>query len=157
MLLQIKRDGTLPTDPTEYFNFVVDRYWRANTPVLTTQLSEMYNKKLENDLESRIATNRQLAIHIGSEKTRQNGWFQHWSQLECKSATTTQCKRKCWLLSGQRDEKTSCDCCRCTSSKPRISSSYTDLQLCSTFAKLYSVAVCAAHPPSYASPREALL
>ena len=42
-----QKDGTLPTNPTEYFNlnFVVDTCWRANTPVLTTQLSEMYNEK----------------------------------------------------------------------------------------------------------------
>ena len=38
-------DGTLPTNPTDYFNFVVDTCWRAYTPVLMKQLLEMYNKK----------------------------------------------------------------------------------------------------------------
>ena len=34
--LQFKKDGTLPRNPTDYFNFVVDTCWRANTPVLTS-------------------------------------------------------------------------------------------------------------------------
>ena len=43
--LQVKNDGTLPTNPTDYFNFVVDTCWRASAPVLTTQLSELYKEK----------------------------------------------------------------------------------------------------------------
>ena len=43
--LQVQKDGTLPTNPTNYFNSVVDKCWRANAPVLTTQLLEMYNEK----------------------------------------------------------------------------------------------------------------
>ena len=31
--------------PTDYFNFEVDACWRANTLILTKQLSEMYNQK----------------------------------------------------------------------------------------------------------------
>ena len=36
----------MPTNPTDYFNFVVDTCWRANAPVLTKQLSEIYAQKL---------------------------------------------------------------------------------------------------------------
>ena len=44
-----KKDGTLPPNPMEYFKFVVDICWRANTLVLTMQLLEMYNKKKVKD------------------------------------------------------------------------------------------------------------
>ena len=44
-----KTKWTLPTNPTEYFNVVVDTCWRANALVLTTQLSEMYNEKRVDD------------------------------------------------------------------------------------------------------------
>ena len=55
MQLQVKKDGTLPTNPTDYFNF--DTCWRANTLVLTTQLSEMYNEKqVEEGLEGHKST-----------------------------------------------------------------------------------------------------
>ena len=40
--LRVKKNGNLPTNPTDFFNFVVDTCWRANTPVLMTQISEMY-------------------------------------------------------------------------------------------------------------------
>ena len=36
--LQVKKDGTLPINQTDYFNFVLDTWWRANTLVLTMQL-----------------------------------------------------------------------------------------------------------------------
>ena len=37
--LRVKKDGTLPTNPTDYFNFVVDTCWKASAPVLTMQIS----------------------------------------------------------------------------------------------------------------------
>ena len=43
--LLVKNNGTLPTNPTDYFNFVADTCWRANTLVLMVQLLEMYNRK----------------------------------------------------------------------------------------------------------------
>ena len=36
--LRVKKDGTLPTNPTYYFKFAVDTCWRANAQVSTTQL-----------------------------------------------------------------------------------------------------------------------
>ena len=44
--LRVKNEGHVPTNPTDYFNFVVDTCWRANAPVLTKQLSEIYAQKL---------------------------------------------------------------------------------------------------------------
>ena len=43
--LLVKKNGTQPTNPTDYFNFVADTCWRANTLVLMEQLLEMYNRK----------------------------------------------------------------------------------------------------------------
>ena len=37
--LRVKKDGTLPTNPTDYFNIIVDTCWRANTRVLTGSIT----------------------------------------------------------------------------------------------------------------------
>ena len=63
--LRIKKDGTLPTNPTDYFNFVVDTCWRANTH----RFGRSSFRKCITRNKTKKATNRQLAIPIGSVTT----------------------------------------------------------------------------------------
>ena len=71
------REGNSPSSlPCEPCNYV------SKKMELCLQIQQITKNKFKK------ATNRQLAIHIGSVTTP-NGWFRHRSQLECKSVTTT--------------------------------------------------------------------
>ena len=108
------REGNSPSSlPCEPCNYV------SKKMELCLQIQQITKNKFKK------ATNRQLAIHIGSVTTP-NGWFRHRSQLECKSVTTThwhtvQKKILTTLWTKKRGDVLWLNARLCTSCQPRIS------------------------------------